>query len=83
MPRTVGYTGEQKIRHQQELLAHRCKVLLYDRGITMTKVAEYVGITPQALHWQFRNNRVTTDVLIAVISLTNADAETCEKLIKI
>lgn len=83
MPRTKGFTNEQKIEHQRELLSDRLDLLLYKNKIPKKKVAEYVGISNQALCKQFRDNVITIPVLMAVITLTDAEAGSVEKMLKI
>lgn len=73
MPRIIGFTSQQKLAHQKEVLADRCKLLLYESGISQLELAEYLGITPQALCRQFKEKRLRTDTLIAIFSLTNTD----------
>lgn len=75
MPRVVGFTNQQKLAHQKEVLTDRCKLLLYESGISQIELADYLGITPQALCRQFREKRLRTDTLIAIFSLTDAEED--------
>lgn len=73
MPRIRGFTSEQKIDHQMKLLAERCDLLLYKNKISKSKVADYVGITPQAICRQFSKGHLTAEVVIAIATMTNED----------
>jgi hypothetical protein len=46
-------------------------------------VAEYVGVTPQAVWNQFRNKKLTTEVLMASVTLSGMDAETVKNMLTI
>ncbi len=46
---------------------------LAEKGIKSKDLASLVGISPSGLSTQFNRNRLSTEVLMAVIYLTNAD----------
>lgn len=75
MPKVRGLTQEQRLSNQEGLLADRCDVLLYEKKVSKSKVAEYVGKTPQAIGKQFRSKRLSVDVLIAIVTLTKIEPE--------
>jgi predicted transcriptional regulator len=83
MPRTRGYTAEQKLDFQTKHTAETCEFLLMQNRVSKSSVAEFVGITPAAVSAQFRGKRLTVEVLIAVLSLTDADPDRIERMLKI
>jgi hypothetical protein len=46
-------------------------------------VAEIAGITPAAVSHQFREKRLSIDVLIAVISMTGAEGDELKRMLTI
>lgn len=83
MPRIKGFTKEQKINYQKERVAETCELLLMRHKIKKTAVAEYLGITPQAVSCQFRNRKLTLETVMCVITLTNADPDKIKETLTI
>jgi plasmid maintenance system antidote protein VapI len=84
MPRVRGYTARQKLDFQKKHMAETCEILLVKNRVTKKKVADFVGITPETVCQQLHGRQnISTGVLIAIISLTDADAETVINMLKI
>ena len=83
MPRVKGLTSEQKINYQKERVAETCELLLIRNKIKKTAIAEYLGITPQAVSYQFRNKQLTLEVVMCVITMTNADPDKIKETLTI
>ena len=75
MPRIKGLSMAQKTDYQKKVLTDHCVLLLQKNHIKKAQIAEAVGITPQAVSNQFSKNNLSTDVVIAIISMTNPEAE--------
>jgi predicted transcriptional regulator len=83
MPRVRGYTAEQKLDFQKKHVAEMCELLLIRSRVTRKAVAEFAGITQQAVSYQLRTGRLSEAVLMTIISLSDADAETVINMLKI
>lgn len=83
MPRIKGFTPEQKVEHQRILLAERCSMLLSKAHLTKSDVARYLNTSPQSICQQFKNNSITTSVLIAVLTLTDAEPDVIVNMMKV
>jgi hypothetical protein len=81
MPRVRGFTTRQKLDFQMKHTAESCEILLLKNRISKKDVAEFVGISPSAVCHQFKERRITLEVLISVISLTNVDPEGIKNLL--
>lgn len=66
MPRVNSLTETGKVQDQLNRLTRSIAHSLRDEGITYTKIASLLNITPQAVSQQFKNgNHITIEVLIA------------------
>lgn len=83
MPRIKGLTNEQKVDYQRVLLAERLDFALYKSKISKSMLAYYIGITPQAVCKQFAKKRISTEVIIAVVTLTNLEPEEVKRMLTI
>jgi predicted transcriptional regulator len=83
MPKVRGLTVAQKIDYQRERISDVCEFALIKARVSKTEVAEYVGVTPQAVWNQFRNKKLTTEVLMASVTLSGMDAETVKNMLTI
>lgn len=83
MPRVRGFTIDQKMQHQQDILVEELEVLLTRNKLTKSDIAKYLEITPQTVCYQFRAKNISLSVLMAIISLTNADAELIKRMLQI
>jgi predicted transcriptional regulator len=84
MPRTRGYTAEQKLDFQMKHVAETCEILLVKNRVTKKKVAELAGISPQAVGQQLHGiANVSTEVVIAIISLTDPEADEVLRMLTI
>lgn len=78
----VALTAQQKFIRQREKMSDDCDFLLFRKKISHSKVADFIGITPQAVNQQFRDKRVTIETAMAVFYLTDADANEIKKIMK-
>lgn len=78
----VALTPQQKFKRQRIRLSEECDVLLFRKKINHTRVAEFMGITPQAVNKQFRDRNITVDTAMAVFYLTDAKAEDIQRIMK-
>ena len=83
MPRTIGFSTKQKMDHQNDVLIDDLELLLFKNKISKSKVAKEMGITPQAVCSQFKNKSITIPVLMMIITLTNAPAETVKNMLEV
>ena len=83
MPRIKGFTPEQKVEHQRKMLAERCSMRLSKAHLTKSDVARYLDASPQSICLQFKNNSITTSVLIAVLTLTDAEPDVIVNMMKV
>lgn len=83
MPRIKGFTAEQKVEHQRKLLAERCSILLAKAHLTKSDVARYLDTSPQSVCQQFKKNSITTSVLIAVLTMTDAEPDVIVDMMKV
>ncbi|MBQ0009122.1 MAG: hypothetical protein KBS97_02485 [Firmicutes bacterium] len=81
MPR-VALTQQQKFKNQRAVLTEHCDLLLYKNHLHKKDVAEFVGLTPDAVCKQFQSKAITVEVAMAVFYLTNAGAEEIESGMK-
>ena len=51
--------------------------------VPQTNIASRIGITPQAVHNQFKTNNISLPVLMAIITMTDPDAETVKGMLKV
>ena len=63
-------------------MSEECDVLLCRKKISHTKVADFMGITPQAVNKQFRDRNITVDTAMAVFYLTDTSAEDIQRIMK-
>lgn len=78
----VALTAQQKFIRQREKMSEECDVLLLRKKISHSKVANFIGISPQAVNQQFRDRKVTVETVMAVFYLTDADADEIKKIMK-
>lgn len=78
----VALTPQQKFTRQRTRLSEECDVLLFRNKINHTEVAEFMGITSQAVNKQFRDKNITVDTAMAVFYLTDANAEDIQRIMK-
>lgn len=83
MPRVRGFTNEQKINQQQDVLAEELDVLMYSKHISKKDIANFLDLTPAAITYQFREKSISMPVLMAIVTLTNADGELVKKMLSI
>lgn len=83
MPRVKGFISRQKVDYQHMVLSEKCRTLMFEKKITQKQVAEYLDITPTAVYKQFKSGYITLPLFMAVITLTNADQETINDLVKV
>nr|DAG30960.1 MAG TPA: putative transcriptional regulator [Caudoviricetes sp.] len=83
MPRVKGLTTEQKIDYQKNRLAETCELLMRRNHVKKTEIADLLGVTPQAVSYQFRNNQISMEVFMCVVTLTNAEPEKIKELLTI
>lgn len=66
MPRVNSLTETGKVQDELKKLTRSIDHKLHDEGISYTRVAAVLNLTPQAVSQQFRNgNHITIEVLIA------------------
>jgi predicted transcriptional regulator len=78
----VALTPQQKFLRQRRRMSEECDVLLFRKKLSHTQVAEFMGITPQAVNQQFRDHKVTVDTAMAVFYLTDAKPEDIANIMK-
>ena len=83
MPKVRGFTNNQKINQQQDMLVEELDVLLCRNHLSKKDIAEFVDITPAAISYQFRSKSISMPVLMAIVTLTNADGELVKKMLSI
>lgn len=83
MPRVQGYVSRQKVDYQHSLLSKRVKGIMAENNITQTALANYLDITPIAVHKQLKSGYVTLPLLIGLVNMVDADAGQLEELLKI
>lgn len=83
MPRIRPYITDQKIDYQRRVLTEHCDRLLRNNKISKTKVASVLGISPQAVHTQFANGKITLPTFMAVVSLTDAEPMEIKSILKV
>lgn len=83
MPRVRGFTNNQKINQQQDMLVEELDVLLCRNHLSKKDIAEFVDVTPAAISYQFRSKSISMPVLMAIVTLTNADGELVKKMLSI
>lgn len=83
MPRVKGYLPSQQVEHQRKLLARRCRAMLAEAKISKSEVARYLNVSPQSICQQFDRDSITTSTLIAICTMTNAEADKIAELLKV
>ena len=68
---------------QTNRLAETCELLMRRNHIKKTEIADLLGVTPQAVSYQFRNNQISMEVFMCVVTLTNAEPEKIKELLTI
>lgn len=72
MPRTIPLTAEGKITDVKKQLANNCRQLMFENEIEYKQIAGLLGITPQALSYQFRRGGLKLETVLAVVYLTGS-----------
>lgn len=72
-PKIKGLTIEQKVEYQRKRVSEECEFQMMKQRIKKTDIARCIGVTPQAVAYQFRNKSISVDVLIAVVTLSDMD----------
>jgi hypothetical protein len=83
MPKAKNFTQGQKIDHQGERVAEACERQLAKNHVSKTAVANYLGISPSTVCQQFKRKRITADTLLAVVTMTDMDADEVKKMLTI
>lgn len=83
MPAVRGLTASQKIIANRKNTARKCKDLMYEHNISFTEVANILEITPQAVSSQFKNKKLTLDVISAVLLLAKETDQAAGHLINL
>ena len=83
MPRVSGFTDLQRIENQCTSLSTKVDHLRMDNKITYSRIADTLGISPQAVSQQFRRRNISMEVALTVFYLTGADPEKIGQMMKV
>lgn len=72
MPRTIPLTAEGKITDAKKQLANKCRQLMFENEIEYKQIAGLLGITPQAISYQFKHGGLRLETVLAVVYLTGS-----------
>jgi len=82
MPRVKALTPDQKIREQHRIASEQCKRLMRLNGIKQKDLARKTGLTQSAISYQLKGC-ISLPLLIAIVSMANAEPEELKKMIEI
>jgi hypothetical protein len=83
MPKVRGLTLEQKVDYQRGRISDACEYQTVKKHIRKKEIARIAGISPQAVSTQFTRKSITTDVLMAIVTLSDMSADDVKSMLTI
>lgn len=73
----------EKLEQQHAKITDTCEYQLFKAKRSKSEVARYLGVSPAAVCCQFTRKSITTPVLMAVVTLTDMDAESVKQMLTV
>jgi hypothetical protein len=83
MPKVKGLTLEQKVDYQRGRISDACEYQVVKHSIRKKDIAKIAGLSPQAVSLQFSRKSISTDVLMAIVTLSDMDAKSVKDMLTI